>query len=247
MRISRFYLPSTHQDYQVGASLELTKEQSHYALTVLRLKNNRIIEVFDGKGNLAQAKLNATNRRSASVLIEKISAPITESPLNTILCQAISKGDRMDYTIQKCVELGITSIQPLLTENCDIRLDENKLAKKQQQWQQIAISACEQSNRNTVPTIHPYLNYTDWLAKQKNRVGFVLNPTAKQSLKQVNPSLKNSPLHLLIGSEGGLTDKEIEQAIKHGLTDIQLGKRILRTETAGVAILSALQILWGDF
>jgi len=247
MRISRFYLPSTHQDYQVGASLELTKEQSHYALTVLRLKNNRIIEVFDGKGNLAQAKLNATNRRSASVLIEKISAPITESPLNTILCQAISKGDRMDYTIQKCVELGITSIQPLLTENCDIRLDENKLAKKQQQWQQIAISACEQSNRNTVPTIHPYLNYTDWLAKQKNRVGFVLNPAAKQSLKQVNPSLKNSPLHLLIGSEGGLTDKEIEQAIKHGLTDIQLGKRILRTETAGVAILSALQILWGDF
>ena len=247
MRISRFYLPSTHQDYQVGASLELTKEQSHYALTVLRLKNNRIIEVFDGKGNLAQAKLNATNRRSASVLIEKISAPITESPLNTILCQAISKGDRMDYTIQKCVELGITSIQPLLTENCDIRLDENKLAKKQQQWQQIAISACEQSNRNTVPTIHPYLNYTDWLAKQKNRVGFVLNPTAKQSLKQINPSLKNSPLHLLIGSEGGLTDKEIEQAIKHGLTDIQLGKRILRTETAGVAILSALQILWGDF
>ncbi len=247
MRISRFYLPSTHQNYQVGASLELTKEQSHYALTVLRLKNNRIIEVFDGKGNLAQAKLNANNRRSASVLIEKISAPITESPLNTILCQAISKGDRMDYTIQKCVELGITSIQPLLTENCDIRLDENKLAKKQQQWQQIAISACEQSNRNTVPTIHPYLNYADWLAKQKNRIGFVLNPTAKQSLKQINPSLKDSPLHLLIGSEGGLTDKEIEQAIKHGLIDIQLGKRILRTETAGVAILSALQVLWGDF
>ncbi len=247
MRISRFYLPATKQNYQLGATLALTKEQAHYALTVLRLKDNRLIEIFDGKGQQALAKLQATSRRTANILIQEISTPDTESPLNTILCQSISKGDRMDYTIQKCVELGITTIQPLLTENCDIRLNAQQLTKKQQQWQQIAISACEQSNRNTVPTIHPYLNYADWLAEQKNRTGFVLNPTAKQSLKQVSQSLKNAPLHLLIGAEGGLTEQETQQAINHGLTDIQLGKRILRTETAGVAILSALQLLWGDF
>lgn len=244
MRISRFYLPAS---YQVGQSLELNKQQSHYALTVLRLKNNRTLEVFDGKGTQATATLQTNSRRSANVIIEKIATPLTESPLNTILCQAISKGDRMDYTIQKSVELGITNIQPLITQNCDIRLDEKKLVKRQQQWQQIAISACEQSNRNTLPTIFPYQTYQQWLATNTELNGFVLNPHAKQGLNQIPSSLKTKPLHLLIGSEGGLTELEVLQAIKLGLTDIKLGNRILRTETAGIAVLSALQLLWGDF
>ncbi len=244
MRLSRFYLPA---HYQLGKTLTLNKEQAHYALTVLRLKDGRLVEVFDGQGQQALARINLTSRRTADITIEEVSSPDTESPLNTTLCQAISKGDRMDYTIQKCVELGINSIQPLITQNCDIKLSEERLVKKQQQWQQIAISACEQSNRNTLPTILPHLLYKDWLQEIETREGFVLNPNAKQGLKQVNDSIKNKPLHLLIGPEGGLSEEEIKQAIKLGLTDIQLGKRILRTETAGVAVLSALQLLWGDF
>ena len=153
----------------------------------------------------------------------------------------------MDYTIQKCVELGITNIQPLITENCDIHLDDKKLQKKQQQWQQIAIAACEQANRNTIPIILPYQDYQNWLKEQSQLQGFVLNPDATIGLNEVNHSLKNKPLHLLIGAEGGLTTKEVEQAITIGLTEIKLGNRILRTETAGVAVLSALQLLWGDF
>jgi 16S rRNA (uracil1498-N3)-methyltransferase len=244
MRIPRFYLPAT---YQTGKTLELNKQQVHHAVTVLRLKNNRQVEVFDGKGKQARAKLIVDGRRSASIVIEDVSSPQTESPLNTILCQAISKGDRMDYTIQKCVELGITNIQPLITENCDIHLDDKKLQKKQQQWQQIAIAACEQANRNTIPIILPYQDYQNWLKEQSQLQGFVLNPDATIGLNEVNHSLKNKPLHLLIGAEGGLTTKEVEQAITIGLTEIKLGNRILRTETAGVAVLSALQLLWGDF
>ncbi len=244
MRISRFYLPF---NYQVGQTLKLNKDQSHYALTVLRIKDNRKIEIFDGKGKQAQAKLIVNNRRCASVIIEEISSPLVESPLNTILCQAISKGDRMDYTIQKCVELGITAIQPLITTNCDIKLDDSKLQKKRQQWQNIAISACEQSNRNTVPNIYPHLSYVNWLQNYNHINGLVLNPYAHKGLRQVDDKFKNIPIYLLIGPEGGLTDIEIKQAIKIGLTDIKLGNRILRTETTGVAVLSALQLLWGDF
>lgn len=245
MRLSRFYVPV--ENYQLGKTIALNKEQSHYALTVLRLKNDRLIEVFNGKGQQALAKLKATSRRSANIMIEEVSSPNTESPLNTILCQSISKGDRMDYTIQKCVELGVTSIQPLITANCYFRLDKKKLLKKQQQWQQIAISACEQSNRNWLPIVQIHLTYPAWLEDAQNRTGFVLNPYAKKSLNQVDDSIQDKPLHLLIGSEGGLTDEEIQQAIQVGLTDIKLGNRILRTETAGVAMLSALQLRWGDF
>lgn len=244
MRISRFYLPL---QYQQGATLPLNKQQSHYALTVLRLKDKRAIEIFDGKGNQAEATLIHTGRRSADVVINHISNPDTESPLHTVLLQAISKGDRMDYTIQKCVELGITEIQPILTEHCDSKLTPQKLTKLQTHWQNIAISACEQSNRNTIPAIHSAEIYSDWLSNNANSKGIVLNPYANSGLNELATTLKEQPIHLLIGAEGGLTSKEVQQAISHGFSDIQLGKRILRTETAGVAVLSALQLLWGDF
>ncbi len=244
MRISRFYLPN---NYQVGQTISLSKEQAHYALTVLRLKDNRIVEVFDGKGTQALATLKQSSRRSADITITEISSPDSESPLNTILLQGISKGDRMDYTIQKCVELGVHEIRPLLTQHCDIKLNPQKLEKLHLHWQNIAISACEQSNRNVVPIIHPAETYTDWLANNTPAKGLVLNPYAKGGLNQVSVDLAKHPIHLLIGPEGGLSDAEVEQAVQAGLTDIQLGKRILRTETAGVAVLSALQLLWGDF
>ncbi len=245
MRISRFYLPS---DYQVGQTLTLSKEQAHYAITVLRLKDNRVMEVFNGKGNQALATLKHTSRRTADILITEVSNPDTESPLHTILLQGISKGDRMDYTIQKCVELGINEIRPLITQHCDVKLNEQKLVKLREHWQNIAISACEQSNRNVVPIVHPAQTYTDWLGEQDTAVaGLVLNPYAKAGLKAAPSQLAEQAIHLLIGPEGGLSDEEVKQAVQQGLTDIQLGKRILRTETAGVAVLSALQFHWGDF
>lgn len=244
MRVSRFYLPEAFAE---GATLSLTKEQAHYALTVLRLKHERPVELFDGKGTQAQATLIHTSRRTADVLIKSIEKPNTESPLNTVLLQGISKGDRMDFTIQKCVELGITEIQPLWTQHCDVKLQSDKLSKKEQHWQEIAINACEQSNRNVVPTILPSLSFHDWFKQNSKVTGLVLDPYASQSLNTLDDTLTKQTLHLLVGPEGGLSDDEVKTAQQHGMTPITLGPRILRTETAGMAVLSILQAKWGDF
>lgn len=250
MRIPRFYVPAT---YTKGQTLPLSKELAHYALTVLRLKHQRPVEVFDGQGNQARAILNVTSRRSADLMIESVSSPTTESPLNTILLQAISKGDRMDYTIQKTVELGISQIQPLFSEHCDVKLSGDKLDKKIKQWRDIAINACEQSGRNLVPEILPATTLEDWFNDQtdpEELTGFVLDPEAEKSLKNL-PSppadLWQQKLHLLIGPEGGLSDNEVRLAVDKGFTAIRLGPRVLRTETAGVTVLSALQCIAGDF
>jgi len=246
MRISRLYLEG---DYQANQALPLPKEQAHYALTVLRLKNNYAIEAFNGKGLLATGKLIVTSRRSADFLIESISRPQTESPLNLTLVQGISKGDRMDYSIQKSVELGVTNIQPILTERCDVKLPPEKFEKRQQQWQAIAINACEQSGRTVVPRILPIQTYAEWLAQKfpPPLFGLVLDPYAKQALKTAEYPKFSPPIHLLIGPEGGLTDTEVQHATQAGLTPITLGPRILRTETAGPAVIAILQTLWGDF
>ncbi|PLA74845.1 16S rRNA (uracil(1498)-N(3))-methyltransferase [Hydrogenovibrio sp. SC-1] len=243
MRIPRFYLPTP---YQPGAKVSLEKAQVHYALNVLRLKHNRPVELFDGQGVQAQAQLQIIDRRHAEVEIIAIDTINRESPLHTVLLQGISKGDRMDFTIQKATELGITTIQPLFTEHCDVKLSADKQLKRQQQWQDIAISACEQSNRNHLPTILPPIPFTDWLTSAEHTQGLVLEPSAALSLKQLPPPT-NDPLAILIGPEGGLSEEEVALACQKGLQPLRLGPRILRTETAGLVILSALQTLWGDF
>lgn len=244
MRVSRFYLPA---NLQPGQRLTLPKDQAHYALTVLRLKHERPVEVFDGKGTQASAVLLHTSRRTADILIESVDIPDTESPLQTILLQGISKGDRMDFTIQKCVELGITAIQPLWTEHCDVKLTGDKLDKKLQHWQDIAINACEQSNRNVIPKILPTQDLNTWLEAQHTLTGWVLDPYASQSLKNLEQPDISRPLYFLVGPEGGLTEDEVRNAYAKGMTPITLGPRILRTETAGMTILSILQAQWGDF
>lgn len=199
---------------------------------------------------MAQGRLIATSRRSADIQIDSAETVSVESPLHTVLLQGISKGDRMDYTIQKAVEMGITEIQPLFTEHCDVKLSGDKLAKKQQQWQAIAINACEQSGRNTIPTILTPQNHQAWLSERQKVNGLVLNPTAQNRLSQLSDEqakqLTAEPIYLLIGPEGGLSDAEVEQAEQSGFLPIQLGPRVLRTETAGLVVLSALQMLWGD-
>lgn len=244
MRIPRLYCPA---DYQAGHLLTLDKPQAHYILTVLRLKDQRTIELFNGEGWQAQGTIQITSRRTADVMIENVEKIDTESPLQTILVQGISKGDRMDFTVQKCVELGVNQIQPVFTDHCDVKLSDDKLEKKVQQWQDIAINACEQSNRNVLPVILPPEDLRTWFDKNPKLNGLVLNPYAENSFKSLSSDLRENPIYLLIGPEGGLSKDEITRSINHGLTDTRLGQRILRTETAGIAVLSALQTLWGDF
>lgn len=246
MRISRLFLEG---NYQANQTIALPKEQAHYALTVLRLKNDYVIEAFNGQGLLATGKLIVTSRRTADFHIESVTKSDNESPLNTVLVQGISKGDRMDTSIQKAVELGVTAIQPIFTERCDVKLEADKLEKRRDQWQAIVINACEQSGRTVVPKILPIQSYQAWLEAQKldqPTFGLVLDPYAEHSLKTVTKPAVSTPIQLLIGPEGGLTETEVQQATQIGLTPIQLGPRVLRTETAGPAILAILQTLWGD-
>lgn len=245
MRIPRLYLPGDYAPEQIVA---LSKEQVHYVLTVLRLKNQHPVEVFNGLDQQAQGTLIVTGRRSADLCIETVNHPTVESPLNTLLVQGISRGDRMDTSIQKAVELGVTQIQPVFSERCDVKLNEDKFEKRRLQWQQIAISACEQSGRCRVPEILPIKTYQTWVSEldATTAFGLVMDPYAQSSLQTLSQPAIETPIYLLVGPEGGLTTEEISQAVEKGLTAIQLGPRILRTETAGPAILAGLQILWGD-
>lgn len=244
MRIPRLYLPG---DYQTGRVLDLTKDQAHYALTVLRLKAEHPLEVFDGEGHQAQAQLHVVSKREAQVTLGEIQRPNTESPLNTLLVQGISRGERMDYSLQKAVELGVTSIQPVFSERCEVRLDPQKAEKRRQQWQALVVSACEQSGRCVLPIVQPLITLSEWFAENLQQPGLVLDPYAPQSL--INFQLQQpttDPLAILIGPEGGLSDTEVQQATNQGLTPVHLGPRVLRTETAAPVVLSLLQAQWGD-
>jgi 16S rRNA (uracil1498-N3)-methyltransferase len=242
MRIPRFYLPA---DYQAGLQIPLSKEQAHYALTVLRLKNGHQIEVFDGQGQRAFAQLYSQNRREAQVQLQQVQSYSIESPLNTVLVQAISRGERMDYSLQKAVELGISAIQPVFTERCEVRLDEEKSGKRRQQWQALVISACEQSGRTVVPPVYPPLNLADWL-EERSPTGIILDPYGQTTLSQITAPTPSQPWHILIGPEGGFSDDEVKLAQAHGLIPLRLGGRILRTETAAPVILAMVQSRWGD-
>ncbi|WP_044407998.1 16S rRNA (uracil(1498)-N(3))-methyltransferase [Thiomicrospira microaerophila] len=245
MRIPRLYLAV---DLQPGLVVNLNKDQAHYALTVLRLKNAHPVQVFDGLGQQIDGVLQILSRRDAQVLLgEHLERPNTESPLNTLLLQGISRGERMDYSLQKAVELGVTEIQPLFTDRCEVRLDADKAEKRRQQWQALVISACEQSGRAQVPIVHAPVTLEHWIGQLTQPAqGLVLDPYAQQTLQTISKPSHLQAFALLVGPEGGLTDMEVQLAQNAGLTAIRLGSRILRTETAAPVILSLLQAQWGD-
>jgi 16S rRNA (uracil1498-N3)-methyltransferase len=179
------------------------------------------------------------------VKVDQYNPREAESPISLCLAQGISRGEKMDYTIQKAVELGVTKIIPLLTERCTVKLDADRREKRLQHWQSIIISACEQSGRNKIPTLLPPQAFHHWLPTANADQCFVLAPTANQKLEKI--SLKNNAeVILLIGPEGGLSDGEIALASDQSFIPLNLGPRILRTETAAVAALSALQCIYGD-
>lgn len=237
----RLHLPVPYAEGQI---VRLPDEAAHYLLRVLRLSVGDQVELFDGAGRAAAATLVEAGKKTAKVRIDRLLPPVDrESPLQTILVQGISRGERMDYTIQKATELGVHAIQPVFTQRCEVRLKGDKLEKKRRHWQQVAIAACEQSGRRVVPEVRAPVPLPEWLASNRN--GIVLDPQASQALSQLSDAPQ--PLHILVGPEGGLSADELKVAQASGLTPVRLGPRILRTETAGCALLAAAQALWGDW
>ena len=191
-----------------------------------------------------QAELINVSKKSAQVLIKNFKVILNESPLNIHLGQGVSRGDRMDFTLQKSVELGVNTITPLFTERCGVKLSGERLQKKIDQWQKIVISACEQSGRCIVPLVKPAIHLTEWLKQDTSALKINLHPKAEHSIMNLPNS--NSRVRLLIGPEGGLNNDEIELANSTGFVDVLLGPRVLRTETAALTAITALQCRYGD-
>lgn len=229
-----------------GAQLELPDSAAHHAQRVLRLKAGDKVTLFNGDGHDYACELLRVSKEGVSAKISGQTLIERESPLNVTLAQCISSGDRMDLTLQKSVELGIARIQPLAAERSVVKLSGERAEKRLQHWQNVVISACEQSGRAFVPTVLPPMPLLHWLAQQDDyALKLILNPFTERRLHDL--AQPQGPICLLIGCEGGFAPGEVTAALQAGFTDVKLGPRILRTETAGLAALTALQTLWGDF
>lgn len=241
MRISRLY---TNTSLQIGNTVELDDDNAHYARGVLRLKNDASIILFNGTGGEVEGKIVEVSRKSVRVKLEKFIDRSVESNLKIQLGLGISRGDRMDFSVQKAVELGVTSITPLITERCVVQFKDEKKSQRWQHWQKIIQHAAEQSGRTVLPDFADISMLNSW-AKEQGGLKVFLDPYAEKNLAQLSP--ENNSVTLLTGPEGGFSSQEREIAKAAGFIPVRLGARILRTETASLAALSAVQMLWGDF
>ena len=230
-----------------GGSFDLPPDAAHHAARVLRLRAGSRVEIFDGLGNECHGLIAELSGKRVIVGDITASSANRESPLQIVLAQAMSSSEKMDWVIQKATELGVTEIQPLDTERSVARLSAERAAKRREHWRQVAISACEQCGRNLLPEIHAPLDIMVWLQQVKELPGtrLILLPQSAASLHSLEKP--EGKVVLLIGAEGGFTEAERDSALHCGFTPILLGARVLRTETAAVAGLAALQTLWGDF
>ena len=246
---ARFYHPA---EISIEQLIELSVENKHHAARVLRLKKGDSITLFNGHGGEFSAHIEDISKSSTTVLIEAYHDINCESPLDITLAQAICVNEKMDWIIQKAVELGVTCIQPVSTVRSFVHLSDERSSKRLQHWQKIIISACEQCGRNHLPQILPLILLPEWLSNKKatqssHDLNLMLSTTATESLRNIPQPPASTHIALLIGPEGGFTQEE-EVAILHtGFIPVRLGKRILRTESAALAAISALQTLWGDF
>lgn len=242
MPISRIFQPV---ELVCGSDIQLDMRASHHLAVVLRARLNDVLTIFNGRGGEYKGVITQVNKKQVRVQIHDYIAREAESSLELCLAQGISRGEKMDYTIQKAVELGVKKIIPLFTERCTVKLDEERGAKRFQHWQSIIISACEQSGRNQIPELLLPMTLENSLRAVRADWYFVLSPKALSRLKE-KPVQECQRVILLIGPEGGLSDEEISLACQRGFLPLSLGPRILRTETAAVAAITALQCSFGD-
>lgn len=240
MRIPRIY---HHGAIALNHELALDDDAANHVGRVLRMPVDSELLLFNGDGFNYPARISSSDKKRVNVVATaQIENPV-ESPVKIHLGQGISRGDRMDFAIQKAVELGVTEITPLFTERCGVKLDGERLAKRNEQWQKIAISACEQSGRSVVPIVHPAISLDTWLRQSTKELKLTLHPWAKDTIKTLIP---NHNIRLVIGPEGGFSEQEMTQTSAAGFIGIQLGPRVLRTETAALTAISALQLQFGD-
>jgi 16S rRNA (uracil1498-N3)-methyltransferase len=241
MRIPRIY---TAQSLVTGAQIDLDDGAARHLTSALRMTQGQTITLFNGRGGEYSAKLTQAKKGKASAEITGFLDANRESLLKLHLAIGISRGERMDWIVQKATELGINQITPLFTERCEVKLSGERLDKRVAHWQQVAISACEQSQRNSVPTINRPMAINQWIPDAESSLKLVLHHRTRQRLSEMANT--DNSIGLLVGPEGGLSDNEIALAQSHQFQPLALGPRVLRTETAPLAAISIIQSVWGD-
>ncbi|WP_028629559.1 16S rRNA (uracil(1498)-N(3))-methyltransferase [Metapseudomonas resinovorans] len=239
MRLSRFFIDAP---LALGQH-NLPEAQAHYIGRVLRLASGDPVQLFDGSGQEYLGELIEVGKKTVRVELREAFTGMAESPLRVHLGQGLSRGERMDWAIQKATELGVAQISPIVSERCEVRLKDERADKRLAHWRQVAISACEQCGRSVLPVIHSPVTLADWQRDVQADLKLVLHPVAEPLAGHGRPS----SLAFLIGPEGGLSEAEVDAAKAAGFHPARLGPRVLRTETAPVVALSVAQQLWGDF
>ena len=241
MRLTR-----SHCDLElrVGDEIDLPEDVAAHLLRVLRLQANDPCVLFNGDGHDYDARIVAIGKRDARAQIVAMRRVDNESPLRITLLQGIARGEKMDWILQKATELGVARIVPANSERSEVKLDAQRAEKRLAHWRGIVVAACEQSGCATLPDIAPPQALGQAVTQRAGR-GFILDPFADNTLS----SLRDATLRectLAIGPEGGWSPRDREQLVAAGYEGLRLGPRVLRTETAGIAAISALQALCGD-
>jgi 16S rRNA (uracil1498-N3)-methyltransferase len=242
VRVPRIHTP---QPLAEGATVTLQPEPSKHLSQVLRLGHGDRLLLFNGDGRDYAGVIESAGRAAAAVRIEQVGEPEPPAALEIKLAIGVSKGERMDLALQKAVELGVSSLAPLFTERSVVRLRDERLDKRVQHWRGVIIAACEQSGRRRLPSLAEPMRLSDWLAEAPPGA-LLLDHRASLPIAALAPP-PDQRLTLLVGPEGGLAPKEREAAHDRGLIGVRMGPRILRTETAPLAAIAAIQALWGDF
>lgn len=247
MRHLRFFInPDSHKIPAAGEQMELPATVSHHLAHVLRATVATPVILFDGCGGEHQASVQALSKKIVTVQIEQYNAVDRESSINTVLVQAVVTGSKMDMLIQKAVELGVTKIVPVISERCQVQLKDKRAKTRQQHWSSVIESACEQCGRTRLPVLEKVTPLFPWATEVSGGVTkLVLQPDAGYSLKDIKEP--DHTVMMMVGPEGGFSNNEISKLENANYKSIQLGSRVLRTETAGLAALAGIQTLWGDF
>ena len=241
----RFHCP---MPLAVGQNLDLPERVAHHAINVLRLRGGDVLTIFNGAGGEYRARIAGIERTRVRVEVSGWLATEREPPLSITLVQALQAGEKMDLTVQKAVELGVDRIVPVISRRSVLRLEGERALRRLEHWRGVVVSACEQCGRNRLPEVLLPERLEHWLARNSPAGGvrLMLAPAAGCSLANIQGPPVGGAVELLVGAEGGLAPEEARLAALAGFLSVRLGPRILRTETAGLAALAAIQFLWGD-
>jgi len=245
--LTRLYFPGEIADH---GECRVVAGQAHHVIHVLRLQAGAPLTLFDGRGTEYPALIKRIDKSGLTLTVTGRHEVSRESPLDIVLAQGVSTGERMDYTVQKCVELGVSTIQPLITQRSVVRLSSERAERRVAHWQSVTAAACEQCGRNRLPPVLPVQPLMRWLGEPvpANSVRLLLSPHASATpLRERERPHPQGRITLLVGPEGGWNAEETQAALGAGFTPLALGPRVLRTETAAVAAIAAMQSLWGDW